>query len=123
AFEKRPASRSKNQTCPGLSGHSQASRYFCGTWWWPIRHPQRWDLAIELHSRFSFAIERSHLSMGTERTKIRRMPQQRRSLDPAKLNERFGLHFQGLIVAAGITVGDLQEQMAQAGHKISKQGI
>ena len=50
-------------------------------------------------------------------------PQKRKPLNPAKLNERFGLHFQGLIEAAGLTVGELQERMTSAGQKISKQGI
>jgi hypothetical protein len=51
------------------------------------------------------------------------MPQKRRKLDPRKLNERFGLHFRGLIEAAGMSVGQIQECMVKAGHKISEQGI
>jgi|GEM_PF-6653700 len=62
--------------------------------------------------------------MRTATIKLARMsPQTRKDLDPAKLNERFGLHFQGLIETAGITVGELEKQMVAAGHKISKQGI
>jgi hypothetical protein len=52
--------------------------------------------------------------MNTTTTKMGRMsPRQWKDLDPAKLNERFGLHLQGLMEAAGLTVADLRMKLAR----------
>jgi len=62
--------------------------------------------------------------MNTTATRIKRMsPRQRKTLDPAKLNERFGLHFQGLIDAAGLTVKELRMRLAENGHDFSEAAI
>ncbi len=56
-------------------------------------------------------------------TICRMSPRQRKSLDPAKLNERFGAHFQGLIDAAGLTVKELRMRLAQKDHEFSEAAI
>jgi hypothetical protein len=49
---------------------------------------------------------------GRYRTICRMSPRQRKNLDLAKLNERFGLHFQGLMKAAELTVAELQTRQS-----------
>jgi transcriptional regulator with XRE-family HTH domain len=51
------------------------------------------------------------------------MARPRRNLDLAKLNERFGAHFQGLMDAAGLTAAELRKRMAGIRIEISEQGI
>jgi len=50
-------------------------------------------------------------------------PRQRKNLDPAKLNERFGAHFQGLMQDAGLTVKELRMRLAKQEQHFSEAGI
>jgi hypothetical protein len=54
---------------------------------------------------------------------ISRMPQNRRKLDPAKINERFGLHFQSLVVGSGLTVAEIRQQLAMRRQHVSESGL
>lgn len=56
-------------------------------------------------------------------TILRMSPRQRKILDPAKLNERFGLHFQGLLDATGLDVKELRMRLAKGGHNFSEAAI
>ncbi len=62
--------------------------------------------------------------MADSKVKMGRMsPRKRKELDPAKLNERCGLHLQSLMDKAGLTVKELQVQLSKRGHDFSEAGI
>jgi transcriptional regulator with XRE-family HTH domain len=62
------------------------------------------------------------MTAGTIRM-VRMSPRGRKKLDPTKLNERFGAHFQGLMEAAGLTVTELRKRLAVKGHDFSDSGV
>ena len=66
----------------------------------------------------------SELKMRTKAIRIRDMtPQKRKILNPEKLNESFGIHFQRLMEDAGLTVAELRKRLALKGHEFSEGGI
>jgi hypothetical protein len=56
-------------------------------------------------------------------TICRMSPRQRKILDPASLNGRFGVHFQGLVDGAGLTVAELRSRLATRNQTMTESGI